>query len=49
VPYTALLAPGGKLLYKNLGSVDFLELRRVILRNLPGEYEGFQRYWDPQN
>ena len=27
VPYTALLGPGGKLLYRNLGSVECLELR----------------------
>jgi peroxiredoxin len=46
VPYTALLGPGGKLLYRNLGSVDILELRRVILKNLSAEYEGFSTYWD---
>jgi thiol-disulfide isomerase/thioredoxin len=49
VPYTALLGPGGKVLYRNLGSVDFLELRRVILRNLSAEYEGFSTYWEPQH
>ena len=48
VPYTVLLGPGGKVLYKNLGSVDFLELRRLILNNVPAEYEGFRRYWDAQ-
>jgi thiol-disulfide isomerase/thioredoxin len=46
VPYTALLGPGGKLLYRKLGSVDILELRRVILKNLSAEYEGFRTYWD---
>jgi peroxiredoxin len=49
VPYTALLGPGGKVLYRNLGSVDILELRRVILKNLSAEYEGFSTYWDPQH
>jgi peroxiredoxin len=46
VPYTALLGPGGKLLYRKLGSIDILELRRVILKNLSAEYEGFSNYWD---
>jgi peroxiredoxin len=46
VPYTALVGPGGKLLYRKLGSVDILELRRVILKNLAAEYEGFSTYWD---
>jgi peroxiredoxin len=48
VPYTALLGPGGKVLYRKLGSIDILELRRTILKNLPAEYEGFRRYWDVQ-
>jgi len=45
VPYTVLLDPGGKLLYKTLGTVDILELRRAILANLPSDYTGFNRYW----
>jgi len=48
VPYTALLGPGGRLIYRKLGSVDILELRRVILRHLAAEYEGFSTYWEPQ-
>jgi peroxiredoxin len=47
VPYTVLLDPNGKVLYKNLGSVDILELRRTILANLPSDYIGFNRYWTP--
>ena len=31
VPYTILLDASGKVLYKNLGTVDILELRRTIL------------------
>lgn len=45
VPYTVLLSPEGKVLYKKLGSVDILELRRTILANLPSDYVGFNKYW----
>jgi peroxiredoxin len=45
VPYTVLLDADGKVLYKNLGSMDILELRRTILANLPSDYFGFNQYW----
>jgi peroxiredoxin len=45
VPYTVLIDSGGEILYKRLGSVDILELRRTILANLPSDYIGFNRYW----
>jgi peroxiredoxin len=45
VPYTILLSGDGKVLYKKLGSVDILELRRTILANSPSDYAGFNRYW----
>jgi len=45
VPYTILLGPNGKILYKNLGSVDMLDLRRKILAAMPSDYAGFNRYW----
>jgi peroxiredoxin len=45
VPYTILLSPDGKVLYKQLGSVDVLELRRIILANVASEYSGFSDYW----
>jgi peroxiredoxin len=45
VPYTVLIDADGKILYKRIGSVDILELRRVILANLPSDYIGFNRYW----
>ncbi len=45
VPYTLLLSGDGKVLYKQLGSVDMLELRRTILANLPSDYAGFNKYW----
>ena len=48
VPYTVLIAPGGEILYSHRGDVDFLELRRTILANMPADYIGFQKYWTPQ-
>jgi peroxiredoxin len=45
VPYTVLLDANGKILYKSLGTVDILELRRTILANLPSDYIGFNQYW----
>jgi peroxiredoxin len=45
VPYTVLLDADGKVLYKNMGSVDILELRRTILAVLPSDYIGFNKYW----
>jgi peroxiredoxin len=45
VPYTILLSGDGKVLYKKLGPVDMLELRRTILANLPSDYAGFNKYW----
>ncbi len=47
VPYTILLDADGKVLFKSLGSVDVLELRRTILANLPSDYIGFNQYWQP--
>ena len=48
VPYTVLLSADGKVLYKTVGSVDLLKLRRIILANVPAEYEGFSKYWQGQ-
>jgi peroxiredoxin len=45
VPYTVLIAPGGKIVYERQGDIDFLELRRTILANMPADYIGFQKYW----
>ena len=45
VPYTILIDANGKVLYKNLGTVDILQLRRTILANLPSDYIGFNKYW----
>lgn len=45
VPYTVLLSADGKVLYKQMGTVDILELRRTILANVASEYAGFNEYW----
>ena len=44
-PYTALITPDGKMVYRKLGAVDMLDLRRTILANFDWEYEGFSQYW----
>jgi peroxiredoxin len=47
VPYTVLIDPSGKVLYRSEGPVDPLELRRKILANLPDDrYIGQQAYWN---
>jgi peroxiredoxin len=45
VPYTVLLSADGKVLYKKIGSVDIIELRRTILSYVMTEYSGFLQYW----
>ncbi len=46
VPFTILIAPDGKVLYRKEGEVDILELRRVILANLPdSDYLGHRAHW----
>lgn len=46
VPYTAVIAPDGKVLYKETGEVNILKMRRIILANLPDEnYKGHREYW----
>ena len=46
VPFTVLIAPDGKVVYQKQGEVDMLELRRVILGNVPDPaYIGHRAYW----
>ncbi len=46
VPFTMVLAPGGKVLFQQQGEVDVVALRRVILANLENEtYVGHPGYW----
>jgi thiol-disulfide isomerase/thioredoxin len=50
VPYTALLGPDGKVLWKYQGDVDILPLRRKILAALPDDdYVGQKAYWSSTN
>jgi peroxiredoxin len=46
-PFTMVIAPDGTVLYQKEGKVDILELRRVILANMPDtrSYIGQQKYW----
>ena len=49
VPFTVLLSPDGKILYRELGEVDVLKPRRIILGNLPDpDYLGHRAYWAGQ-
>jgi hypothetical protein len=34
VPYTLLIAPGGKIVYRKAGAIDSLELKRAIVGRL---------------
>ena len=49
VPYTMLIKPNGEVLYKNQGPIDPLELRRIIISNIPDDdFIGHQAYWQLQ-
>ncbi|MGB8261842.1 MAG: redoxin family protein [Terracidiphilus sp.] len=46
VPLTVLLAPDGTVLFKQVGDLDILALRRAILANLDdSSYKGHRAYW----
>ena len=46
VPFTMVIAPGGKVLFQQQGEIDVLALRRVILAHLENEtYVGHPDYW----
>ena len=47
VPYTVLLGIDGHVIYRQQGEIDPLEVRRLILQNLPDDdYIGQQAYWN---
>jgi peroxiredoxin len=47
VPYSMVIAPGGKVLYKGNGRLDILKTRRLILSSLPDDdYVGQNAYWN---
>jgi len=46
VPYTMVIAPGGKVIYQEQGEVDVIAMRRAILANLENDtYVGHPAYW----
>jgi hypothetical protein len=42
-----VIAPGGAVQYKKEGTIDILEVRRIILANMPDTsgYIGSKAYW----
>ena len=46
VPYTVLFRPDGTVAFRHQGPVDPIELRRLILANLPDDdYIGIKAHW----
>ncbi|MGA9797773.1 MAG: redoxin domain-containing protein [Terriglobales bacterium] len=46
VPYTLLIRPDGEIVYKSQGTIDPLQLKRLIIANLADDdYHGHQAYW----
>jgi thiol-disulfide isomerase/thioredoxin len=46
VPYTMLIGRNGEVVYHNQGPIHPLDLRRLIIANLPDDdYLGHQAYW----
>ena len=47
VPYSMVIAPGGRVVYKGNGRVDILKIRRLILASFPDDdYVGQNAYWN---
>ena len=47
VPYSMVVAPGGKVLFKGDGALDMLKARRLILSSFPDDdYVGQNAYWN---
>lgn len=46
VPYSMLIRPNGEVVYKLQGTIDPVEMRRLIIANIPDDnYIGHQAYW----
>ncbi len=46
VPFTMVIAPGGKVIFQQQGEVDVIALRRVILAHMENDtYAGHPGYW----
>jgi len=49
VPFTMLIRPNGEVAYQHQGPITPLDLRRIIIANLPDDdYLGHQAYWQSQ-
>ena len=49
VPYTVLIRPDGTVAYKRQGAGDPIEVRRLMLANLPDDdYIGIRAHWSAQ-
>jgi thiol-disulfide isomerase/thioredoxin len=47
VPYSMIIGPDGKVLYKGNGRIDILQARRTILASFPDDdYVGQNAYWN---
>ena len=47
VPYSVVIAPGGKVLYRGTGRLDIIKTRRLILGSFPDDnYVGQNAYWN---
>lgn len=47
VPYSVVIAPGGKVISRTNGQVDILKIRRLILASFPDDdYVGQNAYWN---
>jgi hypothetical protein len=47
VPYSMVVAPGGKVLFRGNGTLDMLKTRRLILASFPDDdYVGQNAYWN---
>jgi peroxiredoxin len=47
VPFSMIIAPGGKVLYQGAGTLDVLKARRTILASFPDDdYVGQNAYWN---
>jgi hypothetical protein len=46
VPFTMVIAPGGRVIYQEQGELDITAMRRAVLANLENEtYVGHPDYW----
>ena len=46
VPFTMVIAPGGRVIYQQQGELDIYEFRRAVLANLENDtYVGHPAYW----